>query len=557
MKLPRFQMRIPIAVVAVGLVALVFSGWALRPDGYLDRVFRSIDLLGKVYKEVSLNYVNQLNPEKFMRGGINGMLNALDPYTVFIGPEEASDVDLMTSGKYGGIGITIGVRDGSITVISLMEGYSAQRQGIREGDRILEIDSKTLKGMKINEVRSLVRGEPGTEIHMKIQRAGELRPIEFVLQRQEIQLRSVTYAGFIDDGIAYIRIERFLRTAGDDLRKAITELSTKRKIRGVIVDLRDNPGGLLEVAVDITEKFVPKGSIVVSTRGRAPESEKRYTSNQDPMLGDVPMVVLVNHNSASASEIVAGAIQDLDRGVILGTQTFGKGLVQTIMPLDYNASLKITTARYYTPSGRCIQELDYSNRNDDGAVEPVPDSLRKEFLTLAGRPVFSSGGIMPDTTVKEDQQSELHAALLQKAMFFKFATEIRSRMTALPPSFRVSDSLLSAFQRFLANEKFSYETASEVKLKELRETAEKEKLDPAVFQEVRRLSESIDHAKDGELRSRAAEMREGLLLAISDQFGGDSLRIAASLPFDRDISVARSLLESNAAYKTLLTGRKK
>jgi len=540
-------------VLLIGLlVSLLTIGLLTEPEGYLDRVYRSIDLFGKVYKEIALNYVDPINPEKFMRSGIDGMLNALDPYTVFIGPEEASEVELLTTGKYGGIGITIGLRDGYVTVISLMEGYSAQRQGIREGDRLLEIDGKPLKGLKLEQVQALVRGEVGTEVRLKIEREGEPQPLEFVLRREEIQLKSITYADYIEDGIAYIRLERFLRTAGDELRRTINDLESKGHIKGVILDLRNNPGGLLDVAVDVTEKFVPKGSLIVSTRGRTEESEKRYYSTQEPMLGDVPLVVLVNQNSASASEIVAGAIQDLDRGLIIGTRTFGKGLVQTITPLDYNASLKITTARYYTPSGRCIQALDYAHRSAEGAVEAVPDSLRKEFKTLHGRSVFSSGGILPDSTVPNEIQSEIYNALLQKAMFFKFAVEVRARRQALPPSFAVSDSLLDAFKKFLTEQHFTYETASEVKMKELREVAAKEALDSTVFNEITRLAASIQSDKAKEFQRHAQEIRRGLLMAIVEQYGGDSARIAASLSGDYQIDVARNILRNHSVYQLLL-----
>ncbi|MBI3765069.1 MAG: PDZ domain-containing protein, partial [Ignavibacteriales bacterium] len=292
-------MVLSFALVVTALAfGTVIVGFTTSDPDYFFKINKSIDIFGRVYREVTMNYVDEVDPEKFMEAGIDGLLGTLDPYTNFINEKEGDEVELITVGKYGGIGVTIGLREGYITILTLMEGYSAQRQGLQPGDRILEIDGKPIVGMKPENVRGMTRGEPGTEVHLKIDREGEPKPNEFVLVREEIQLKNITYADFIKDGIAYIRLERFSRNAGDELRLAIKDLKLRGAIKGLILDLRDNPGGLLDVAVDVVEKFAPKGSLVVSTRGRKPELEKKYFVIEEPMLPDVPLAVLVNRGSA-------------------------------------------------------------------------------------------------------------------------------------------------------------------------------------------------------------------------------------------------------------------
>ncbi|HTP12194.1 MAG TPA: S41 family peptidase, partial [Bacteroidota bacterium] len=411
-----------VATVIISVFAFASLGvWRMADEDLMFKIYQSVDTFSKVYKEIAVNYVDEVDPQRFMRAGVDGMLKTLDPYTVFIGENEGDELDLVTTGKYAGVGITIGLRDGAVTVLNLVEGFSAAKQGIEIGDKILEIDGKSMIGAKPEDVRGVVRGPAGTEVRMKVARDGDPKPLEFVLVREEIPVRNVTYAGYVQPGIGYIRLDRFARTAGDDVRNAINQLKSKGELNGVVLDLRDNPGGLLDIAVSVVSKFVPEKSLVVSTHGRRPESDRKYYSSETPMLPDVPLAVLVDRGSASASEIVAGAIQDMDRGIIVGERTFGKGLVQTITRISENASIKITTARYYTPSGRCIQEIDYSHRTKDGVFATVPDSLKRAFRTSHGRTVLDAGGIQPDTVVTEEENGRIIDELLRKAMFFKFA----------------------------------------------------------------------------------------------------------------------------------------
>jgi carboxyl-terminal processing protease len=536
---------------AICVCSVIVFGFTLSDSDYFLKINKSIDIFGRVYKEVTINYVDEIDPEKFMESGIDGLLGTLDPYTNFIGESDGDEVELITNGKYGGVGVTIGVRENHITVLSLMEGYSAQRQGILPGDRILEIDGKSIVGTKPDGVRSMTRGEPGTEVHLKIERDGEPKLLEFTLVREEIQLHNVSYAGFVDDGIAYVRLERFSRSAGDELRLAIKDLKLKGTIKGMILDLRDNPGGLLDVAVDIVEKFAPKGSLVVSTRGRRPETEKKFYVTEEPMLPDAPLVVLVNRGSASASEIVAGAIQDLDRGVILGTRTFGKGLVQTITPLAYNTQLKITTAKYYTPSGRCIQEIDYAHKGKDGVFAITPDSLRHEFKTLSGRKEFELGGIQPDSAVPEPEHSTLYNELLRKSMYFRFATRYAASRKEIPLPFQ-DDTLLQQFQQFLNEQKFTYQDEGETKTNELSDVAVKMKYSQPILDEIKRLKEQITAAKSSSLDRQRSEVLSTLKVEIMSRYRGEQGRIEQSLVDDAQLAAAKGILKNQRQYAVKL-----
>ncbi|MEK6572124.1 MAG: S41 family peptidase [Bacteroidota bacterium] len=532
------------------------TGFLFRgDDDYYFKITKGIDIFGKVYKEIVGNYVDEVDPEKFMRSGIDGMLGTLDPYTVFIDESEKEEVELITTGKYGGVGITIGIRDGKVIVIYPMEGYSAFRQGIRAGDRILEVGGHPVTGMKLDSVRALVRGEPGTEVRMKIDREGEKAPLEFALVREEIRPKNISYAGFIEEGISYVKLDRFTRTAGDELRQTLKDLKSKGQINGIVLDFRVNPGGLLDVAVDVAEKFLPRGSLVVTTKGRKSEAEKRYTANEEPMLGDVRFTVLVNKMSASASEIVAGAVQDLDRGVIVGTQTFGKGLVQTILPLSYNTSLKVTTARYYTPSGRCIQELDYSHKTKDGAVRMVPDSLRREYQTAHNRKVYEGGGILPDTVVVEDGQSQLMKELNRKAMFFKYATHYVSQHKTLTEGFEVDDAVLENFKKYLQDENFKYQEESETKVAELKEIAQKENYGPTILKDIDKVLKAVSDEKANEFTRHSGEIKRALASELFSRYDGEQGRIRAGLKDDKQLQVAVSLLKNEQEYNRRLTAR--
>ncbi|MDY0080581.1 MAG: S41 family peptidase [Ignavibacteriaceae bacterium] len=424
----------------------------VRKDIYFD-VAKNIDIFTRVFKEIAFNYVDDISPEEFLRAGIRGMLSTLDPYTVFVDEKRKDDVDLLTTGKYGGVGISIGIRDEHVTIVELLSGYAAQKQGIIIGDVILKVDSVLISPAVFEEISSHVKGKPGTFVSITILRNSRDTLI-FNLLREEIIVKNVEYAGFYPESSknAYVRLSGFGRTSGEELKKAITELRKKREIETLVLDLRGNPGGLLDAAVDIAGKFLDKNLLVVSTKGRDTTNVKQYFNTQEPLLKDIKIALLVDGSSASASEIVAGAVQDHDRGIILGTATFGKGLVQTITPLSYNTSLKITTSKYYTPSGRCIQKIDYSGKNP--VFKSVEENKKAEFLTDNKRIVFSSGGITPDSIMDFTEKSEILLELYAKGLIFQFANEFYEKNNKTDFSKITDEVLYNEFSAFLHKQNF-------------------------------------------------------------------------------------------------------
>lgn len=548
----RYTRRTAVLTVSVLAVVLFSGGFTPGSDGdYFLKVNKGIDMFGRVYREITGNYVDEIDPEKFMQSGIEGMLGTLDPYTVYIEKEDGDEVDLLTNGKYGGIGVTIGARDGAIEVISVMDGYSAQRQGMQPGDRILSVDGQSIETRKPDDVRTLTRGEPGTEVRLTVRREGVPQPIDFVLVREEIQIRNVTYSGLVGDGIAYIRLERFSRKAGDEVRQAIRDLKLRGEIKGVILDLRGNPGGLLDAAVDVVSKFVPKGSLIVSTRGRRLEGEKSYTSGEEPLLPHTPLALLTDRGSASASEIVAGAIQDLDRGIIVGTRTFGKGLVQTILPLNYGAQLKITTARYFIPSGRSIQEIDYMHKDRNGVFVITPDSLRKEFHTAHGRPVYELGGIRPDSIVVNEDAGPMVQALRRKLMFFRFANRYAAEHGG-KPSLPITDAIIARFRTFLEEEHFDFQEESETRLEDLTELATRLHYSPGVLADLESLKVDLASEKARAFDRYRDHIVHELTVEFAARVNGEAGRIEASLEGDKQLDVAEQLLHNARLYSTKL-----
>ena len=537
---------IPLAVAAG--VILVASGFILEPDNEMFfKISKSIDVFGRVYREVAANYVDEVDPEKFMQAGIDGMLGTLDPYTVFIDKEDGDEVDLLTNGKYGGIGVTIGVRDGVMRIITVMEGYSAHRQGLLPGDRLLEIEGTKVSLKKPEEVRNLTRGDPGTEVKVVVEREGEPKPLVFVLIREEIQVKNVTYAGYVEPGIGYIRLERFSRKAGEEVRQAIKELKVQGELKGMILDLRGNPGGLLDAAVDVVNKFVPRGSLIVYTKSRRQEAEKKYYSAEEPLLPSTPLIVLTDRGSASASEIISGSLQDLDRALMVGTRTFGKGLVQTILPLNYGAQLKVTTARYYIPSGRSIQEIDYLHKDHNGVFVTVPDSLKREYKTSHGRRVFEFGGITPDSVVGTTDVGPMVRELQRKSLFFKFANRYVSEHKQDSVK-GVTKEVLSAFRGFLNAQNFDFQEESEGKVKELRQLSERLHYSAEVLADLDGLGAALDKEKLRSFDRYGDHIMDILTIELMARLKGDRGRIEASFRNDVQIQSAVGILMNPKLY---------
>ncbi len=519
-------------------------------DNFFE-VKQSIDLFGNVYKDVIENYVDPVSPDQFMRKGIDAMLTSLDPYTVYMDKKNSGEIDLLTTGKYGGIGVSIGAANGKVIITGVFDGYSAQRQGLRIGDQILTIDTSDVSKMKIDDVSDIVRGKPGTQVKLRIKREGEEKPFDVVLVRSEIRLKSVSYYGIVDSNLGFIKLDQFSRGSDEEVKDALTDLMARTKLRGIILDLRNNPGGLLESAVNIVELFVPKGSLIVMTKGRDPSSDKKYISDQDPIAPNIPMAVLVNGNSASASEIVTGALQDLDRAVIVGTTTFGKGLVQTVLPLGYDAQLKITTAKYYTPSGRCIQKIDYERRRD-GEDAVTPDSLRKEFKTLDGRPVYELGGITPDSTVADEKYSDYVQQLMHGGYFFNFATEFRSKHDSIPQEFTIGNEGLDQFKHFIEKSNFVYNSALDQMIGDARALASTSDYNESVDKDLTSLADKVKNDERLLFDMNSKELSEYLTLEIIGRFGGDNAQTRAYLRYDKQAKTAESILDKVPIYDNIL-----
>ena len=561
MKKHSFVVRVATGVAIVAM--LTISVGFIRPSDTFFEVAKNIELLGKVYREIAINYVNEISVSEFMRAGIDGMLATLDPYTVFMDEEQSEDVEQLTTGKYAGIGVTIGTdRDGNVVIYSITDGYSAQKAGMRIGDKIVKINGIDVRRKEVSNVRALIKGEPNTEVKITVEREGERQPIEFTLIRREIQIKNVTFAGLIDDEtIGYIKLERFSVNAANEVADAIRAIEDSAKakgktLQGMLLDLRGNPGGLLDAAVNVASKFVEQGSIIVTTKGRDSLRIKNYTSSSPPLLKDLPLAVLINSNSASASEIVAGAIQDLDRGIVVGTRSFGKGLVQTITRLPYNTSLKITTAKYYTPSGRLIQEVDYFHRNKREGKRTVfvnePDTVHRAFKTKVGRIVYDGGGIAPDIEVPDDTPSVVELALYRRSTFFKFANQYQAKHPVPPKEFKADDKLFAEFKAFLDKDNFSYDSEGERKLAELLEIAAKYDYQDGVRKQIQELQTAIAAEKEKELTRQKSRILSILEREILTRYYGDSAGLQVVLKSDRQLKAAIAVLKDQKKYKAML-----
>ncbi len=537
------------------LVILLFSGFFPGEDDVYFQISKNIDLFGKVYKEISLNYVDNINPEQFMRAGIEGMLNTLDPYTIFIDGNKKDEIDLITNGKYGGVGISIGVRGNSVTVVEVLDGYSAQRQGIRIGDEILAADSVKITPENIDEVSSLVKGDPGTTVNLTIARNEERDTINFNLIREEVLVKNLTYYGFVPENSnnVYLKLSSFSRSAASEVLDALKELKAKKPIKSIVLDLRGNPGGLLDVAADICDKFLPKGDLIVTTKGRDGTNVNHYYAEQEPLVGEAKLVVLINEGSASASEIVAGAMQDHDRGVILGTKSYGKGLVQTITPLNFNASLKITTAKYYTPSGRCIQKINYAENNK--VIAGADSILNSEYLTDHKRPVYGAGGITPDSTVDYKIDGEITKNLLAKGMFFKFADHYYYNHPDDSFSSLNDNKLFDSFEKYLKTENFEYSSDAEKAVNKLIADADNKKLDSPIRAELKKLKDQFSQIDGSEFKIYKSEILTQLKSELASRYLGYQGRVDEALENDPQFQTALSIIRNEKIYNRLLNNQ--
>ena len=539
-----------ILLVGVGLV-----GFNNKDD---FKIAKSLEIYHSLFRELNIFYVEETNPEKLMETSIESMLNSLDPYTKYIPEKEMDDFKFMTTGDYGGIGALIR-KEGDYAIISQpYKDFPADKAGLKTGDVIKQINGESIKGWELNKVSDELKGIPETKVKMTIERVGRDEPLEKEVVRDDLHINSVAYKGMADEdkGVGYIRLSKFTRNAGQEVRNAYKELSKEHELNAMILDLRNNPGGLLMEAVNVANVFIPEGMEIVSTKGRIKKWNEQYVTENQPLDTNIRLAVLVNRASASASEIVAGAIQDLDRGVIIGQRTFGKGLVQTTRPLSYNSRLKVTTAKYYIPSGRCIQAKDYSNRNEDGSVGEIPDSLIQQFTTENGRKVYDGGGIRPDIQVEPEELSKIEISLLTRNLIFDFATRFTVDHDTIPPVdlYEVNNDTYSDFKNYLEGKTWSYTTQSQEKLKELIETARNERYYEQAEAQLKELKERLAPDKEKDLDRFESSVRQLLEEEIAGRYYYQQGKIRANLEDDSQYDKSLQVVNDRQLYTSILTG---
>ncbi len=547
----RLQRKSTIAVVTLLAVATLLA--FTNPGEKYFEITKNLDIFATLYKEVNTYYVDEVSPNQLIQTGIDAMLGSLDPYTNYIPEDDIEDYRTMTTGQYGGIGALIGTRNGKNMIIMPYEGFPAHKAGLRIGDEIIKVNGIDVKEKAYTDISKLLRGQANSSLKIVVKRYKTPEPIEVEIVREKITIDNVPYYGMVDDDIGYIKLSDFTTNAGKEVKNAVVELKEKGA-KKFILDLRGNPGGLLNEAVNVSNIFIPKGSEVVSTKGKMKDWNKTYKALNPPVDTEMPVAVLTSSSSASASEIVAGVMQDYDRGILVGQKTFGKGLVQATRPLTYNSQLKVTTAKYYIPSGRCIQAIDYSSRNDDGSVGKVPDSLKVAFKTRNGRTVYDGGGVDPDITVDTEYLPPIAVSLISKGLLFDYATKFHySHPTiAQPRDFTLSDQEYTEFVTWLRDKEYDYTTRVEKSIDELIEQAKKEKYYEDIDQQIRSLKSKVMHNKESDLQKFKAEIKQILEEEISSRYYLGKGVVETSFKADKDIIAAVQTLNDTKEYGELL-----
>ncbi len=539
-------------------IAIVLSAYALISFSFVDNFFevsKNLDIFATLFRELNIYYVDETNPGDLMKKGIDDMLESLDPYTNYIPESEIEDYRYMTTGQYGGIGALVRQIGDYVVISEPYEGFPAQKADLRAGDRLLKVNDIDVKGKKTDDISKYLKGQANTSIKLLIEREGEAKPIEKTIGREEIKIKSVPYSGMLNKNVGYIKLTGFTENAAGEVKSALMELKKNAEFKSLILDLRGNPGGLLKEAIDIVNLFEEKGVEIVSTRGKVKDWDKVYKGTNSPVDITVPIIVLVDRGSASASEIVSGSLQDLDRGVVIGQRSYGKGLVQQTRPLSYNAQLKVTVAKYYTPSGRCIQALDYSHRNEDGSVDKVPDSLITAFKTKNGRIVYDGGGIAPDIAVEPQKFSSILGSLVTKNLIFEYATKYRTAHATIIPAkeFKLTDIEYDAFVTFLADKEFDYTTKTEKALEDFKSDAKNDKSIDLIGADIEALKIKITHNKKEDLVKYKPEIKQFLEEEIASRYYFQNGRLEASLKDDQELTEAFVLLNDSEKYTKILT----
>lgn len=532
------------------VVLLAFTAFVSPTDKYFE-ITRNLDIFASLFKEINAHYVDEIDPEKSIRTGIYAMLESLDPYTNYIPEEDMDAYRTMTTGEYGGIGALIGYLNNRVVVTMPNEGFPADRAGIKIGDQIIRVNNVNTENKNTQQVSDLLKGKEGTKITVEVKRGEE--KLSFDLVREKIVIKNVPYYGMVSGDIGYIKLAEFTTEAATEVRTALINLK-KQGAAGIILDVRGNPGGILQEAVAICNLFIPKNKVVVETKGKTPNWNKVYRTTGRPIDTDIPLALLAGSGSASASEIVSGTIQDYDRGVLIGRRTFGKGLVQTTRPLGYNSQLKLTVAKYYTPSGRCIQAIDYTHRNADGSVGKIPDSLMVAFETANGRTVYDGGGITPDLTVEREYWSPITVSLLSKAYIFNFANNYYFSHEAAPDmnTYSISDADYKDFLASIGDTLLSYNSDLENAVANFERAAADAHLDNELMEQIIDLKTNIGHNQENDLQRSKVEIVNLLSEEIVSRYYLQRGEIANSLGHDPDVAKAVEVLHNPVEYNQLL-----
>ena len=541
-----------LATLGLGALGLVSFRAASDSERYFE-IAKNLDIFATLFKEVNTYYVDEITPGKLVKTGIDGMLKSLDPYTNYIPEDDIEDFRTLTTGQYGGIGAVVEKRNGKTVVRSAYEGYPAQKAGLLPGDEILTINNINVDKKTNADISKLLKGQANSMAKLMVTRYGQDKPVQIDITRDKIQVDNVPYYGMLTSDIGYFQLGGFTMDAGREVRNAVVKLKEKGA-KKLVFDIRDNPGGLLNEAVNISNLFVDKGLDVVSTKGKVTEWNKTYKALDVPLDTQIPIAIITSNRSASASEIVSGVLQDYDRAVLVGERTFGKGLVQATRPLSYNSQLKVTTAKYYIPSGRCIQEIDYSHRADDGALSKFPDSLRTAFKTAAGRTVYDGGGVAPDVDVQDREIADITRVLIQKSYLFDYATRYRAEHATIVPAreFKLSDADYQKFVAYLQGKSMAYSTDAERVLTDLTKKVKEEKHYEDVKPELDAIKRKVAANKTNDLQRFKPEIRELLEEEIASRYYYEKGRTEAGFDDDPNIQAAVAVLNDPNRYAALL-----
>ncbi|MCD6112076.1 MAG: S41 family peptidase [Bacteroidales bacterium] len=539
--------------ISITLLLFLFSEISFSQNNNFE-ISKNLDIFTTVIKNLDINYVDTIKPGELIDTAIESMLETLDPYTVYVPETKVEDFKFITTGEYGGIGALIHQKKDGVYISEPYKNFPADKAGLLAGDKIIKINNKSVKGKSSSDISKILKGQTGSSVDITIKRIGVKKPIKKEIIRKKIKIDNVPYFGMLNDNIGYIRLTGFTQNAGKEVKDKFLKLKKDHKLKGIIIDIRGNGGGLLNEAVKITNIFVKKGETVVSTKGKLREKNRTYKTRNQAIDTKIPLVILVDNRSASASEILSGAIQDLDRGVIIGQRTFGKGLVQNIIPLTYNTEMKITVAKYYIPSGRCIQAIDYSHKDEDGYFQKIPDSLISTFKTKNNRTVYDGGGIEPDIKLKPQKYSNITYSLYSKYLIFDYACKFHRENKTIPEpkKFIITDSIYNDFINFIKDKDYTYTSKTEKLLKSLKKTAKKENYFKDIKDEYSALSKKISLNKKDDIIRYKDEIKKILKIEICTKYYYQEGKIEAGISDDMEIEKAIEILNSPSKYNSIL-----